>query len=275
MCDNFKGWGNFSLNEFGIHSNVCLPHGTGIVSNLILSSFVSLMAGTAGIAVEKYSHVKYFQNRAAYDDYYEIVVDIGEIGVEKLAATVQGLLVDYLRTKYGNSVADWYQEFWAGERGRMCLAHSMYAGCNNNMGVQVSWRLIKAICSGLAALAQFLCALCTFIRSQLGEEHRCRLRIAGHPNAFIREPKATKEMYDAVQDMHPKTLSTCWILATSTTKTNPELKFRDMVHWVSDSVPRNAPLHRRILAYHGDRIRAKEALPLELLDLNTVLMPRQ
>jgi hypothetical protein len=31
MCDNFKGWGNFSFNEFGIHSNVCLPHATGTV----------------------------------------------------------------------------------------------------------------------------------------------------------------------------------------------------------------------------------------------------
>ena len=37
------------------------------------------MVGTAGIAAEKYSHVKYFPNRAAYDDYYDIAVDIGEV----------------------------------------------------------------------------------------------------------------------------------------------------------------------------------------------------
>ncbi len=29
MCDNFKGWGNFSSNALGIPSNICLPHGTG------------------------------------------------------------------------------------------------------------------------------------------------------------------------------------------------------------------------------------------------------
>ena len=29
MCDNFKGWGNFSNNTLGIPSNVCFPHGTG------------------------------------------------------------------------------------------------------------------------------------------------------------------------------------------------------------------------------------------------------
>ena len=32
MCDNFKGWGNFAINELGIVSNVCLPHGTGAFS---------------------------------------------------------------------------------------------------------------------------------------------------------------------------------------------------------------------------------------------------
>ena len=26
MCDNFKGWGNFAINELGNVSNVCLPH---------------------------------------------------------------------------------------------------------------------------------------------------------------------------------------------------------------------------------------------------------
>ncbi len=28
ICDNFKSWGNFSHNAFGIPSNVCFPHGT-------------------------------------------------------------------------------------------------------------------------------------------------------------------------------------------------------------------------------------------------------
>ena len=40
------------------------------------------MADTAGIAAEKYSHVKYFLNMTAYDDYYYIAVDIGEVAVE-------------------------------------------------------------------------------------------------------------------------------------------------------------------------------------------------
>ena len=83
---------------------------------------------TAGIAAEKYSHVKYFPNRAAYDDYYDIAVDIGEVGVESFATRIQEMLVDYLRDKHGDKVADWCRDFWTGERGRMCLAHSRYAG---------------------------------------------------------------------------------------------------------------------------------------------------
>ncbi len=62
--------------------------------------------GTAGIAAEKYSHVKYFPNRAAYDDYYDIAVDIGEVGVDSFATLNQEMLVDYLRDKHGDSVAD-------------------------------------------------------------------------------------------------------------------------------------------------------------------------
>ncbi len=65
------------------------------------------MMGTAGIAAEKYSHVKYFPNRAAYNDYYDIAFDIGEVGVNSIATRIQEMLVDYLRDKHGDKVADW------------------------------------------------------------------------------------------------------------------------------------------------------------------------
>ena len=77
------------------------------------------------------------------------------------------------------------------------------------MGVEVSWKNIKEICSYLSSLATFIGALCKFIRNQLGEEHMYRMMCDGwHSNHFIREPQeTTREMYDAVQAMHPKTLS--------------------------------------------------------------------
>ncbi len=82
------------------------------------------------------------------------------------------MLVDYLREKHGDKVADWCRDFWMDERGRMCLAHSRYARCNNNlnMWVEVSWHPIEPVCPGLASLAEFMRALCKFIRHQLGED---------------------------------------------------------------------------------------------------------
>ena len=59
-------------------------------------------------------------------------MDISEVGVETFATRVQELLVDYLREKYGDGVADWYRYYWTGDRGRMYLAHSRYACSNNN-----------------------------------------------------------------------------------------------------------------------------------------------
>ena len=58
-----------------------------------------LTSGTAAIAANHRGHVKQFQDVKAYDDYYDIIVDIGEIGV-------QALLVVYLRDTYGDGPAD-------------------------------------------------------------------------------------------------------------------------------------------------------------------------
>jgi hypothetical protein len=186
------------------------------------------MVGTAGIAAEKYLHVKYFPNSSAYDDFNDVAVYISEVGVDSFATLIQEILVYYLREKHGNKVADWCRYFWTGERGRMCLAHSRYAGCNNNMGVEVSWRQIKRVCPNLASLTEFIGALCKVIRRQLGEEHGDRLLKEGACNAFIRNPTATKHMYDVVQDVHPKTLSACFVMTTCNSKAHPDVLFRDM-----------------------------------------------
>ena len=49
-------------------------------------------------------------------DYYDIIVDIGEVGVERFANRVQELLVYYLRETYGDAPADWCRDFWTGDR---------------------------------------------------------------------------------------------------------------------------------------------------------------
>jgi hypothetical protein len=140
MCDNCKGWGNFAENALGITWNVCQTHATR-------------------------SHVKQFPSVAAYDDYYNIVVDAGEIGVEQFATLVQIMLVEYLRVHrdHCDDIANWCEKYWTGCRGRYCFVHSRYAGCNNIMSVEVSWRDIKKVCNTLSPLGVFIEALCHFI----------------------------------------------------------------------------------------------------------------
>ena len=36
MCVNFNGWGKFSNSALRIHSNVCFPHGSGILHYFLL-----------------------------------------------------------------------------------------------------------------------------------------------------------------------------------------------------------------------------------------------
>ena len=147
--------------------------------------------------------------------------------------------MDYLRKKYGDKCADWCHDYWTGKRGRYCLAHMRYAGCNNNMGVEVSWRDIKKLCSAGCTLAYFLSMLCKFIRTVLGEEHMQALVDMGTPNSFINDPQPTKDMWDAVQDMHPKTLSCCFVLEPSA-RVNTLVLLRDMLDEVMESGARDA-----------------------------------
>ena len=69
-----------------------------------------------------------------------------------------GVLVDldYHSKEYSEEVANWCQDFYTVARGRMCLVYSRYAGCNKNMGEEVSWGDIKSICSFMDALGVFM-----------------------------------------------------------------------------------------------------------------------
>ena len=143
------------------------------------------------------------------------------------------------------------------------------------MGVEVSWRDIKKLCSAGCTLAYFLSMLCKFIRTVLGEEHRQALVDMGTLNAFINDPQPTKAMYDAVQDMHPKTLSACFVLETSNRLTNPLVVFRDLLDVVMESGAPKAPLHLKIVAMHENLRAEGQDTIIRLSDLKLVLMPRQ
>ena len=225
-----------------------------------------------GIAASNYSHVKYFPSRAAYDAFYEIILRVVNIAFEDFADYAQFLVVRYLRS-VSDEAANWFEEWWTGARGRYCLCHAMHGGTNNNMGIEVDWRDIKKLCPPSATLPTFLGSLAHFI-TEIGKEHEEHLSSCGHPNAFICEPILHKRMWDALQDMHPKTLACTFILTGNGKKL--ESKFAERVLEISAIGETIAPLHIKIEAWHQDNLTngIKVGYP-HMEDIKSVLMPRQ
>jgi len=113
---------------------------------VMISSFMTFAFTYQCIPAACYKHIAYFDgNRKAYDAFYDLQVDIGEIGVESFATMAQTMMVEYVREHYGDKPADWAEEYWTGERWRICICHARYLGCNNNMGIEVGFRDIKAV----------------------------------------------------------------------------------------------------------------------------------
>ena len=75
-----------------------------------------------------------------------------------------------------------------------------------------------------------------------------RLSKVGSCNAFICEPISTKEMWDGVQSAHSKTLSCCFVVMTSSKRSNVPIEFRDMMEEIMECGPRTLALHLKIAA---------------------------
>jgi hypothetical protein len=129
-----------------------------------------------------------------------------------LAPYFQALLVNHLRMNVSAESADWYETYWTGARGRYCLCHSTHGGTNNNMGVEVDWRDFKEICPPSSTLATLIGCECHFIE-QLGTEHEAKLVELDMPNAFISDPIFPKSMWDEIQDLHPLTMGSIFLIA--------------------------------------------------------------
>ena len=140
------------------------------------------------------------------------------------------------------------------------------------MGVEVSWRLIKALCDIGCALGVFLGHLCHFIKIALGDEHRNTLIKAGTPNAFIRKPIVIKGMWDAVQEAHAKTHSCCILLECS--KCSKERYF-SLVEEMMACGERTTPLHLKMVINHEKFAARGESVYIDWCDYKLVLVPRQ
>ena len=91
QCDHQAGWRNFSLSEFDKPPNICFNH---LTRDLFFywDPDMLLIFFRAGIAAASTSHVQYFDGddrRDKYDDFYEQLVRVKNIGVFPFANTLR------------------------------------------------------------------------------------------------------------------------------------------------------------------------------------------
>jgi uncharacterized protein (DUF2237 family) len=226
----------------------------------------------AGIAAANYAHVGYFPSRDAYDDFYEILTGVVDIGIISFKDYVIKAFVEYLRTHADDASADWFEQNWTGPRGRYCLCDAGYAGSNNNMGIEVDWRDIKKQCPATASLGTFLGALWEFIK-QLGIEHQSFLEDLGDADNFPESLSPSKEIFDMLQDRHPKTLILTSLL---TGRAKLVQDYPDYVEYVQAQGDSRTPLHLKLRLSHEMRLRDKSpAESLKIENFYTALMPTQ
>ena len=165
----------------------------------------------AGIVASHYLHVHQFLIREAYDDFYAIMEQFVDIGVDSFKEFAVKALLSYLRIHVNDESAAWFESYWSGPRGRYCLCYAGYAGSNNNMGMEVDWRDIKEQVPHTASLGTFIGALWQFIK-QLAIEHRAFLERLGDPYNFPEFLKPDKAIWDKIQGIHPKTAVLSWVM---------------------------------------------------------------
>ena len=76
------------------------------------------------------------------------------------------MMVEYVREQFGDKPADWAEEYRTGERGRICICHARYSGCNNNMGIEVGFRDIKAVTPSNAGIGTFIGGLVYYMKKR-------------------------------------------------------------------------------------------------------------
>jgi hypothetical protein len=100
-------------------------------------------AHLTGIAWQKRSHTKFFDDQTTYKKFYKLLVRCLRCSNTALATILQRKIVEWLRTRNEPRAAEWFEEYWTGEKGNYMLAHAGVGGTNNNSGVEGGWNGVK------------------------------------------------------------------------------------------------------------------------------------
>ena len=211
-----------------------------------------------------------------YDKWYDRAVCMGSIGIDMIRDKADVLMKKYMVEELQDPCSyDWWGKTWSMEsgHGQWSVCHGQYAGFVTNASMEREWREDKEPCSPKASMGEYLGARCATIKAK-GMEHRQRLIDQKTPNRFISYPKISKDMWDFVQGVHPKTLVLAVLMPQSGDDDSPAL-FARMTQQIYEQGEADTLLHVKIAKWHADNARRGVTYPLALSKVKCLFQPRQ
>jgi hypothetical protein len=182
---------------------------------------------------------------------------------------LQQKIVEWLRSINEHCAAEWFEEYWTGERGNYTLAHAEVGGTNNNCGVEGGWNGVKKeVCctagatSSLAVGAVYS-SLLRFLNNKSKEQasfwrndSKAR-RENGAMSTFPSLPVPTKEEWNHVESLRPNILELCTVFARPEIKAEWDLHIQDMVEAAEEEGAETTSVHVQIRALFNKKHKAK------------------
>ena len=259
LCDRSLGWGSFTRETFGFDPNMCRNHVTAIPA-------------------ANHSQQKYFRSPSVYDTYYDEAVRVSKIGHETVARKALEAMVTWINDDLEDEEgAKYFDKTWslASGFGRWPVVFGMHGGSTTNGGTEANWRDKKEICPKTATLGTFMGALVHNIECK-GDEHRDRLKKACHENRFPSIPVITKETWEIVSQVHPKTMVCTLAIRV---REPVHRKISDMFDSINEEMftmgGKDMPLHLKMSKWHAENDITTCDLQFKESSLAMLYMPSQ
>jgi hypothetical protein len=94
------------------------------------------LLASAGIAWQKKTHFKYFENPEHFGKFYKILVRVTRCSSISLSDVMQRKLALWLCSRGERKAADWFEKYWTGYRENWTKGHGGVGGTNNNNGTE-------------------------------------------------------------------------------------------------------------------------------------------
>ena len=257
LCDHHLGFHAFAQAEFGLEANTCNNH-------------------HLGIGAANYTHRKYFLSQDNMDRWYDRGVRMSNIGIESIREKADVLMEKFMVQELKDPDAyKWWDSTWSlkSGHGKWSLCHGGYCGYVTNASTEREWREDKEPCSPKASMGEYLGIRFNTIRAK-GKEHRRRLMDQKTPNTFMKVPPLVKEIWDRVQELHPKTLILSELGSLGKEDDCPE-RWRTIVEEIFYSGRVDTPLHLKIDIWQTEKQRIGAKPLLQLSSLKHLFIPKQ